>query len=143
MNARHHIRKTTLAAMFLAGLAMPAAAETSFGGFKPPSGWLPPPVNPTSVDLTTRKLAPGVYALLSTRPPVDNGGFIVGTRGVLVVDAHINATMANKIQAAVRKVTEKPILYLAIPTPMATIRSAIMPFRTPRPSSPTAKRLTR
>ncbi len=43
---------------------------------------------------------------------MDNGGFIVGTRGVLVIDAHINATMANKIQAAVRKVTAKPILYL-------------------------------
>jgi cyclase len=43
---------------------------------------------------------------------VDNGGFVVGSRGVLVVDAHINATLANKIQAAVRKVTDKPILYL-------------------------------
>jgi cyclase len=98
--------------MFATGLAIPAAAETSFGGFNPPSGWLPPPVNPTSVDLITRELSPGVYALLSTRPPVDNGGFIVGSRGVLVIDAHINATMANKILAAVRKVIDKPILYL-------------------------------
>jgi len=43
---------------------------------------------------------------------VDNGGFIVGSHGVLVIDAHINATMANKIQAEIRKVTQKPILYL-------------------------------
>ena len=43
---------------------------------------------------------------------MDNGGFIIGSRGVLVIDAHINATMANKIQAAVRAVTEKPLLFL-------------------------------
>ena len=60
MNARHHIRKTTLAAMFLAGLAMPAAAGNIVRRLQTTVGWLPPPVNPTSVDLTTRKLAPGV-----------------------------------------------------------------------------------
>lgn len=112
MNAQQALQKAALATMIVAGLALPAAAETSFGGFKPPAGWLPPPVHPASAELTTRKIAPGVYALLATRPPVDNSGFIVGTRGVLVIDAHINATMANKIQRAVRKVTDKPILYL-------------------------------
>ena len=39
-------------------------------------------------------------------------GFIVGDRGVLVIDAHINGAMARQIQAAVRRVTAKPILYL-------------------------------
>ena len=95
------------------GLAGPAAAqETSFGGFEPPVGWLPPPLDPTGVQLQTKELAPGVYALLSTRPPVDNSGFIVGEKGVLVIDAHINGAMARQIQAAVRAVTDKPILYL-------------------------------
>lgn len=112
MNPRTKFRQVTLAMLFAIGLALPATAETSFGGFTPPTGWLPPPVNPTSVDFNTRKLSPGVYALISTRPPVDNSGFIVGSRGVLVIDAHINADMANKIQAAVRQVTDKPILYL-------------------------------
>ena len=94
------------------GLAGPAAAqETSFGGFEPPVGWLPPPLDPTGVQLQTKELAPGVYALLSTRPPVDNSGFIVGEKGVLVIDAHINGAMARQIQAAVRAVTDKPILY--------------------------------
>ncbi len=64
------------------------------------------------MQLRTRELAPGVYALLSTRPPVDNSGFIGGENGVLVVDAHINGTMARQIQAAVRAVTDKPNLYL-------------------------------
>ncbi len=77
-----------------------------------PAGFLPPPLHPRGVELTTRELAPGVYALLSDRPPVDNSGFVVGERGVLVIDAHINGEMANKIQAAVRRVTDKPILFL-------------------------------
>ncbi|MFQ5664513.1 MAG: MBL fold metallo-hydrolase [Terriglobia bacterium] len=60
----------------------------------------------------SKQLAPGVYAPVSTKPPVDNSGFVVGERGVLVIDAHINAAMARQIQAAVRQVTSKPILYL-------------------------------
>ena len=64
------------------------------------------------MQLETRELGPGVYALLSNRPPVDNSGFVVGERGVLVIDAHFNGAMARQIQAAVREVTDKPILYL-------------------------------
>lgn len=107
---------TALVALFLSAATTPALAQasehTSFGGFIPPTGWMLPPLDPTGVELTPRKLAPGVYALLSTRPPVDNSGFIIGSRGVLVIDAHINARMAHKIQTAVRAVTDKPILYL-------------------------------
>jgi cyclase len=62
--------------------------------------------------LVTKRLGKGVYALISSRPPVDNSGFIVGEKGVLVIDAHFNGRMARKIQAAVREVTDKPILYL-------------------------------
>ncbi len=78
----------------------------------PPEGFIPPPLNPAGVVLETRKLADGVYALLSSKPPVDNGGFVVGARGVLVIDAGISDTMAGRIQDAVREVTAKPILYL-------------------------------
>jgi cyclase len=66
----------------------------------------------TGVQLETKQLDSGVYALLASRPPVDNSGFVVGERGVLVIDAHINGAMAREIQAAVRRVTQKPILYL-------------------------------
>lgn len=62
--------------------------------------------------LEAKRFAPGVYALVSNRPAVDNVGFVVGERGVLVVDAHINGAMARQIQAAVRRITDKPILYL-------------------------------
>jgi cyclase len=76
------------------------------------AGFVAPPLNPTGVRLETRQLAPGVYALVASKPPVDNSGFVVGERGVLVIDAHINGAMARAIQEAVRRVTTKPILYL-------------------------------
>ena len=77
-----------------------------------PGGFIPPPLHPEGVELETRELGPGTYALLSGRPAVDNAGFVVGKRGVLVIDAHINGEMARQIQDAVREVTELPILYL-------------------------------
>ncbi len=102
----------TWAAWVAMVLAQPSAAQDSAGGFVPPEGWMPPTLDPAGVQLETRELGPGVYALLSNRPPVDNSGFVVGERGVLVIDAHFNGAMARQIQAAVRKVTDKPILYL-------------------------------
>ena len=77
-----------------------------------PQGFIVPPLNPAGARLETKELARGIYGLLSSKPPVDNSGFIVGERGVLVIDAHINGTMAALIQTAVRQVTNKPILYV-------------------------------
>jgi cyclase len=78
----------------------------------PPPGYLPPPLNPAGVTLETRKLADGVYALLSNTPFADNAGFVVGTESVLVVDSHFNGRMGHQILDAVRRVTGKPIRYL-------------------------------
>ena len=77
-----------------------------------PEGFIPPPLHPHDTVLETRQLAYGVYALLSGEPAVDNSGFVVGERGVLVIDAHINGAMAQQIQEAVHRVTNLPILYL-------------------------------
>src|SRR2546422_316742 len=74
-------------------------------------GFIPPPLNPTGARLETKELAPGVYGLLSSKPPVDNSGFVVGEHGVLGIGAPINGAMAGLIQTAVRQVTNKPILY--------------------------------
>lgn len=79
---------------------------------RPPPGFVPPALHPGGVVLRTVPLGDRVYALMSSRPPADNAGFVVGAAGVLVIDAHINAEMAEQILAAVRAVTDKPILYL-------------------------------
>jgi hypothetical protein len=34
--------------------------------------------HPTGARLETKELAPGIYGLLSSKPPVDNSGFVVG-----------------------------------------------------------------
>ena len=78
----------------------------------PPEGFVPPALNPDGVTLSVKPLGNNVYALLSSKPPVDNAGFVVGNDGVLVIDAHINEKMAKQIIGAVRSVTDKPILYL-------------------------------
>src|SRR5260370_36480317 len=77
-----------------------------------PSGFILPPINPTGARLETKELAPGVYGLLSSKPAVDNSGFVVGQHGGLGIDARINGAMAGLIQTAVRPVNHKPILYV-------------------------------
>ena len=77
-----------------------------------PEGFSTWKLNPTGAHLETTELSPGVYALISSIPGVDNAGFVVGERGVLVIDAHISVPMAEQILERVREVTDKPILYL-------------------------------
>lgn len=77
-----------------------------------PEGFTKFSLNPTGVRFETKELSPGVYALLADKTNRDNCGFVVGKKGVLVIDAHISVGMAHQIQEAVRRVTDKPILYL-------------------------------
>jgi ABC-type sugar transport system substrate-binding protein len=57
-----------MAAAVAFGLAGPAAAQDGpFGGFGPPAGWLPPPLDPTGVQLQTEELAPGVASWSARR----------------------------------------------------------------------------
>ena len=102
---------TIVSIILLIALALPLVAQEQ-RSLRGPEGFILPSLHPAGTEFETKLLAPGVYALLSTKPPVDNSGFIVGERGVLVIDAHINGEMAGKIQTAVRRVTDKPILYL-------------------------------
>ncbi|MDJ0630979.1 MAG: MBL fold metallo-hydrolase [Rhodobacter sp.] len=104
------IRSLSLA--FATSLLLPSIgfSQGAFDGA--PEGFIPPPLHPENSDLITQELGEGVYALLSSQPPIDNSGFIVGENGVLVIDAHVNGRMANLIQTRVREVTDLPILYL-------------------------------
>lgn len=57
-------------------------------------------------------LAEGVYALITGGDP--NTGFIVGERGVVVIDARATPALAQETVASIRKVTDKPIRYLVL-----------------------------
>ncbi len=69
-------------------------------------------LDPSGCTLSIQEIGKGVYALLSSIENVNNGGFVVGEKGVLVIDAHISIAMARQIQERVREVTDKPIRYL-------------------------------
>src|SRR5260370_7850464 len=57
-------------------------------------------------------LAEGAYALVTGGDP--NTGFIVGERGVVVIDARATPALASETLAAIRGVTDKPIRYLVL-----------------------------
>jgi len=77
-----------------------------------PDGFVKWKLNPTGAHLETTEITPGVYALLSSVPGVNNTGFVVGEQGVAVIDAHFTVPMARQIQERIREVTDKPLLYL-------------------------------
>ena len=73
------------------------------------------------VQLEMEKLANGVYAIYPTDAKVKNpkgypvatsGGFVVGDKGVLVVESMVNKRLADQVMEFVKKVTDKPILYV-------------------------------
>lgn len=84
------------------------------GWRRAPRWFRPPDLNPRGVELEPVELGGGVWALMADRSPVNNCGFIVGDREVMVVDAHVNGVMARQIIDAVRRVTDRPISYLAL-----------------------------
>jgi cyclase len=81
----------------------------------------PAPWNAMEITLTPRKLAEGVYALVSSTADTKNpagipegttGGIIVGEKGVLVIETMLNAKLANQVLDEVARLTDKPIRYV-------------------------------
>ncbi len=81
----------------------------------------PAPWNAMEITLTARKLAEGVYALVSSTADTNNpagipeattGGIIVGEKGVLVIESMLNAKLANQVLDQVPRLTDKPIRYV-------------------------------
>jgi cyclase len=79
------------------------------------------PWNAMEITLTSRKLADGVYALVSSTADTKNpagipegttGGIIVGEKGVLVIETMLNSKLANQVLDQVSRVTDKPIRYV-------------------------------
>jgi cyclase len=74
-----------------------------------------------TVQLEMEKLANGVYAYYPTDakdknpkgyPVATSGGFVVGDKGVLVVESMVNKRLADQVMELVKKITDKPILYV-------------------------------
>lgn len=77
-----------------------------------PANYLGPNLDPTGVKLFPRLLGKGAYALVANRMPRNNSGVVIGSKGALAVDAGINGAMAKQIRALVKRLTEKPLLYV-------------------------------
>ena len=69
-----------------------------------------PPV-PLNERLETQEVAPGIYAVVGAQGNA-NAGFILTRQGVVVVDSQISPRTAGMMVAAIRKITQLPILYL-------------------------------
>ena len=75
------------------------------------------PWNPDNVTLLAHEMAPGVFAVLpddvfEKDHVATTGGFIVGDKGVLVIESMLNRSLATQLIKLIRKATNKPILYL-------------------------------
>jgi cyclase len=77
--------------------------------------------DPATLDVERIELAPNVYAVVDTlsaewleenASAATSGGFIVGEKGVLVVESFVNARLAAQMIALINEVTRKPILYV-------------------------------
>jgi glyoxylase-like metal-dependent hydrolase (beta-lactamase superfamily II) len=91
---------------------------TAFGQFP-----LPPKVpiwNANKVELKLQKIAPGVYAIIPTTaetettkgiPQATTGGFIVGEKGVMLIEVMLTKRLYDQEIKLIRTVTDKPILY--------------------------------
>ncbi len=75
------------------------------------------PWDPDNVTLLAHEMAPGVFAVLPDDAfekdhVATTGGFVVGDKGVLVIDSMLNRSLATQLIKLVRKATNKPIHYL-------------------------------
>jgi cyclase len=76
-----------------------------------------PPWDAALVNLMSKELAPGVFAVMpddvfSKDHVATTAGFIIGERGVLVVEAMLNGDLASQLIGLIRKETSKPIKFL-------------------------------
>lgn len=76
-----------------------------------------PPWDAARVRLTSKELAPGVFAVLpddvfDKDHVATTAGFVIGERSVLVIESMLNDDLASQLIGLVRQVTTKPIRFL-------------------------------
>jgi glyoxylase-like metal-dependent hydrolase (beta-lactamase superfamily II) len=59
-----------------------------------------------------RAIGPDLYAYVSDNDGSANSTFMVGGKGILVVDTGVDATEGSKILRVIRKVSRLPVLYV-------------------------------
>jgi hypothetical protein len=84
---------------------------------------LPPHVpvwDGNTVELKLHKIATGIYAIEPTTadtettkgiPQATSGGFIVGRKGVMLIECFLNKRLFDQAMKLIRSVTDKPIVY--------------------------------
>ncbi|MES2486422.1 MAG: MBL fold metallo-hydrolase, partial [Bacteroidota bacterium] len=100
-------------AMLMLAVALPAHAQFPMPGEVPI--W-----DANKVTLKLHKIADNVYAVSPSTveeqttqgiPQATSAGFIVGEKGVLLIETMLNKRLYDQLYALVRSVTKKPILY--------------------------------
>src|ERR1700761_316997 len=76
-----------------------------------------PPWDAALVNLTSKELVPGVFAVLpddvlDKDHVATTAGFVIGERSVLVIESMLNGDLASQLIGLVRKETSKPIRFL-------------------------------
>jgi glyoxylase-like metal-dependent hydrolase (beta-lactamase superfamily II) len=76
-----------------------------------------PPWDAAQVNLTSKELSPGVFAVmpddvLAKDHVGTTAGFVIGERGVLVIESLLNGDLASQLIGLVRRATTKPIRFL-------------------------------
>src|SRR5664279_1621120 len=118
-SSRRNLILAALAAPAMVGvsIAVAAAEPGKDGGAQKDEHQSTPPWDPASVNLTSKEMAPGVFAVMPDNAFVKDhvattGGFVVGEKGVLVVEAMLNGDLAAQHIGLVRRQTSKPIRFL-------------------------------
>ena len=89
-----------------------------------------PPWDAARVNLTSKELAPGVFAVLpddvfDKDHVATTAGFVIGERSVLVIESMLNGDLASQLIGLVRQATTKPISSWSTPA-----TTGIMPTET-------------
>jgi cyclase len=77
-----------------------------------PPEYVGPNLSPLGLKMTPLELGQGVFALIATPLPRDNGGVIFGEDAALVVDSGVNVSVGRYVQELARALTDRPLRYL-------------------------------
>ncbi|XZF15611.1 MBL fold metallo-hydrolase [Chitinophagaceae bacterium MMS25-I14] len=114
--------KYLLATILWAGLLLPILFSSA--GAQVPLPQHVPIWDGNTTNLTLHKITTNVYAVIPATaetettkgiPQATTGGFIVGEKGVLVIETMLNKRLYDQLYALIRSVTKKPII-LAVNT---------------------------